>query len=149
MSYSGRYTVKNPKKYKGRVHEVVYRSLWERGVMTWLDVLNTKDVSWWNSEETVVPYVYNKKIHRYFIDFTICFTSGQIVLVEVKPNKETKEPSLPKSGRKTKKFIAEMVKYNINQTKWEAASKYAEKKGYVFQVWTENTLSSMGIRIIK
>ena len=31
MAYSGRYQVKNPKKYLGDPTQVVYRSLWERG----------------------------------------------------------------------------------------------------------------------
>jgi len=31
MTYKGRYTVKNPKKYDGDPTKVVYRSLWESG----------------------------------------------------------------------------------------------------------------------
>lgn len=149
MSYSGRYTIKNPDKYKGRVHEVVYRSLWERGVMRWLDMVITDQISWWNSEETIIPYVYNKKIHRYFIDFTVCNKHGEILLIEIKPEKQTKEPKLPQSGRKTKKFISEMVTYSINQAKWNSAQRYADKKGYVFEVWTEKTLKEKGIRVVK
>ena len=30
--------------------------------------------------------------------------------------------------------------------KWEAADEYAKDNGYEFQVWTEKTLNSMGIK---
>ena len=67
MAYSGRYQVKNPKKYLGDPTQVVYRSLWERAVFQWCDA-NPK-VKGWSSEEVVVPYYYeiDKKYHRYYI----------------------------------------------------------------------------------
>ena len=37
MSYKGRYTPKNPNKYKGNPHRIVYRSLWERKFMKYCD----------------------------------------------------------------------------------------------------------------
>ena len=37
MAYSGRYRVKNPKKYEGDFNKVKYRSLWERQTFKWLD----------------------------------------------------------------------------------------------------------------
>ena len=35
-----------------------------------------------------------------------------------------------------------------NQDKWEAASQFADYKGWKFQVWTEETLKNLGIKIL-
>ena len=57
MAYSGRYQVKNPKKYKGDYTKVVYRSLWERNVFRWCD--DNPKVKNCSSEEIIVPYYYD------------------------------------------------------------------------------------------
>lgn len=144
-TYSGKYTVVNKEKYKGNVHNVVYRSSWERSVMRWLDIVNG-NVRWWNSEETIVPYVFNKRIHRYFLDFTICDTSNRIIIVEVKPKKQLDAPVKP--TRTTKRYLRESLQYAVNQTKWKAATDYATRKGYSFEIWTEDVMKKMGIRIV-
>ena len=46
MAYSGRYTVKNPKKYKVDFTNVIYRSLWENSVFMWCD--NNPKVKGWS-----------------------------------------------------------------------------------------------------
>ena len=50
----GRYKPKNPKKYKGDPRNIIYRSGWERDVMSWLD--SRTDVLWWQSEEKCFWY---------------------------------------------------------------------------------------------
>ena len=35
-----------------------------------------------------------------------------------------------------------------NQDKWKAASKFAEHNGWQFQVWTEETLKNLGIKVL-
>ena len=35
--------------------------------------------------------------------------------------------------------------YVKNMNKWEAADTFAKDRGWKFQIWTENTLQSMGI----
>ena len=55
MAYSGRYRVKNPKKYKGDPNMVIYRSLKEKH-FKWCD--DNPKVKRWSSEETVIPYLY-------------------------------------------------------------------------------------------
>ena len=37
MAYSGKFSPKNPQKYRGDFTNIVYRSTWECRVMTWLD----------------------------------------------------------------------------------------------------------------
>lgn len=142
MAYKGRYTVKNKTKYKGDPSNIIYRSLWERNAFRWCD--NNKSVKWWNSEEVVIPYLYevDKRYHRYFMDLAIHFDTGKTVLVEIKPAKQTKPPT---GSKRTKRYITEGYTYVKNQNKWEAASKYAKDNGYHFEIWTERELEKLGI----
>jgi len=142
MAYSGRYTVENTKKYAGDPTKVVYRSLWERDVFKWLD--RNPKVKKWSSEEVVIPYYYDidKKYHRYFPDIKIVF-ENETILVEIKPNKETSPPS--KAGKSKRQYINEATTYVKNMNKWEAANDYCKDRGWRFQIWTEETLFSMGI----
>jgi hypothetical protein len=49
---------------------------------------------------------------------------------------------MPERGRKQKKtFITEATTYVINQAKWEAAKKYADKRGWKFTILTEKDLN--------
>ena len=134
MAYSGRYTVKNPKKYKGDSTQVVYRSLWEKHAFKWCD--NKSDIVEWSSEEVVIPYLYevDKRYHRYFMDLKIKFRNGKTVLVEIKPDKETRPPE---GQRRTKRYINEAFTYIKNQNKWDAAYEYAQDRGWEFWIWTE------------
>ena len=146
MSYQGRYTIKRPEKYAGDAKKVVYRSLWERQAFKWCE--NNPNVKMWNSEEVVVPYksTVDKKLHRYFVDLLIQMNDKSTYLVEIKPKKETSPPKKPK--RQTKRYINEQLTFIKNQDKWEAAAEFAEHKGWKFQVWTEETLKNLGIKIL-
>jgi hypothetical protein len=142
-TYKGRYQPKNPEKYKGDHKDIIYRSLWERKFMVFCDMKEA--VVAWSSETVVVPYVspVDQKPHRYFVDFIIKIKNKDGVvethLVEVKPEKQC---MMPERGRKQKKtFITEATTYVINQAKWEAAKKYAEKRGWKFTILTEKDLN--------
>ena len=142
MAYSGKYKVKNKSKYNGDPSSVVYRSHWEKMVFMWCD--KHEQIVEWSSEETVIPYLYeiDKRYHRYFVDLKIKFNTGQTILVEIKPAKETEPPKRPD---KSKRYISESMTYVKNMNKWHAADNYAKDRGWKFQIWTENTLQSMGI----
>lgn len=144
--YRGKYKVKNIKKYEGDHTNVVYRSMWERTTFKWLD--DCKDIVGWNSEQVVVPYrcKTDGKIHRYFVDLFIRMKNGKLYLIEIKPDKQTQPPK--QSRRKTKKYLREVMTYAKNQSKWEAAAAFANKHDMEFQIWTETTLKSMGIKIL-
>lgn len=146
MAYSGKYKIKKPEKYVGDPSKVTYRSLWEKSCFKWCEA-NSKVVAW-NSEEVVVPYRWkvDNKIHRYYVDLLIKMESGHVKLIEIKPDKETKPPKKP--SRQSKKYINEVTTYIKNTDKWDAARTYAEDRGWQFEIWTENTLKSMGIKII-
>lgn len=143
-TYKGRYKPKNASKYVGDVDNVVYRSGWERHVMKWCD--ENSDVIQWMSEELVIPYICetDNKPHRYFVDFVIQYKSGRVVLVEVKPHKETKRPER-KQGKSRQTLLNEGMTYIKNQSKWKAAKQYAEDRGHHFEIWTEKELTAMGI----
>jgi len=144
MAYSGKYKVKNPKKYKGDYTNVVYRSQWEKYCFKWCDL--NSSVRSWSSEEVVIPYYYevDKKYHRYFMDLKITFDDGKTFLIEIKPEKETKPPEF--KGRKTKRYLQEGMTYIKNMNKWSAAQTFAADRGWGFQIWTENHLERMGIK---
>jgi hypothetical protein len=140
--YKGRYRVLNPSKYKGNLSEIVYRSSWELKFMRWCDI--NASVLEWGSETVVIPYKspVDNKFHRYFVDFYVKIKNkeNKIVkyLVEIKPDKFTKPPQIPK--RQTKKFIQEVFQYGTNQAKWKAADEFCQDRGMKFLILTENDL---------
>lgn len=146
MAYKGKYTIKNKSKYLGDPSKVIYRSLWERQTFKWCE--GSPRVKKWNSEEIVIPYKCktDNRIHRYYVDLLVELDNREIILVEIKPKKQT---VAPQKKRKTKKYINEVMTYIKNTSKWEAASQYAEHKGWKFQVWTEETLKNLGIKLLK
>lgn len=146
MAYRGTYRVKNPGKYDGDHTKVTYRSLWERQVFRWLD--ENDNVKKWNSEETIIPYrcKTDNKVHRYFVDLKVTFKTGQTYFIEIKPEKETIEPR-PRS-RKTASYIKEVMTYVKNISKWEAATEYAKDRNCIFEIWTEKTIKSLGIKLL-
>jgi len=146
MAYKGKYKIQKPEKYAGDPSKVVYRSLWERQAFKWCE--NNPKVIAWNSEEIVVPYksTVDKKLHRYFVDLLVQMEGKKTYLIEIKPKSQTQPPKT--RSRKTKKYISEQLTYIKNNDKWQAASQFAEHKGWKFQVWTEETLKNLGIKIL-
>jgi len=140
--YKGRYRVLNPSKYKGNLSEIVYRSSWELKFMRWCDT--NISVLEWGSETIVIPYKspVDNKFHRYFVDFYVKIKNkeNKIVkyLVEIKPDKFTKPPQIPK--KQTKKFIQEVFQYGTNQAKWKAADEFCQDRGMKFLILTEHDL---------
>ena len=147
MAYKGRWKPKNRDKYDGNPMNITYRSLWERQTFKWCD--DNPEIRCWSSEELKIPYISKTdgKRHNYFPDLKITYTNGKTVIVEIKPKRQTKPP--PKPKRKTRRYIKEVYAYGLNTSKWEYAHEYAKDRGWGFEIWTEDTLNSMGIRIIK
>jgi hypothetical protein len=143
--YSGKFRPKNIAKYEGDYTNIRYRSLWERQALKWLDE-NPSIVSY-SSEETIIPYrcATDNKLHRYFVDLKIKLKSGQIYLIEIKPKSQTIQP---KKKRMSPKYLTEVMTWAKNQSKWEAATKYCLDRAWIFEIWHEDTLRSMGIKIL-
>ena len=142
MLVQGRFRPKNPNKYKGDSSNIIYRSSWELTVFRYLD--NNPSILQWASEEFFVPYrnPLTNKIHRYFPDVYLKYRNKQGTITqtvwEVKPKSQTKPPRIPKRKTKSWKYNAEQ--YVINEAKWTACKKYCEKRGYNFQLITEDVL---------
>ena len=71
-------------------------------------------VEQWASEEVIILYrsPLDRKVHRYFPDFWVKFTNKKVVIIEVKPNRETKPP---KKREKSRKFINEAKKSKVKR----------------------------------
>jgi hypothetical protein len=143
---SGKYEPKNPEKYIGDIHNVIYRSSWELRFCIYCD--NNDAVLKWSSEPVVIPY-YNpldKKEHQYNVDFYMKVVKDnqeeQEWLIEIKPKKQFEKPifegitTLPK----LKSYNRNMQIWITNQAKFKAAREWCEKRGYKFGVIDENFL---------
>ena len=132
----------HPEKYIGNPQNIVYRSSWELRFMKWCD--ESTNVIQYGSEEFFIPYrsPVDNKIRRYFPDFLIKIQeqSGEIktYLIEIKPQRQTVQPKVPK--RKTKNWLYEMKTYSVNQAKWAAAEEWCKSRGIEFKLITEKEL---------
>ena len=147
MSYKGKWRPKNKNKYEGNPDKIIYRSMWERQAFRWCD--DNDDIKRWSSESVVVPYrsQVDGKYHRYFVALKITFNDGRTLLVEIKPKRQTKPPE--KKSRRSRRYLKEVMSYGINTSKWKYADAYAKDRGWEFQIWTEDTLRNLGIKILK
>ncbi|SVA13751.1 uncharacterized protein METZ01_LOCUS66605 [marine metagenome] len=138
----GRYVIQNKEKYVANLQECEYRSSWELKYMKYLD--RHPNVVEWGSENVILPY-YNpieKKYRRYFVDFYVKVktTTGEYkkYIVEVKPAIQCKPPVKPK--KQTQAYIKKLKVYIMNQAKFKAARKWADKRGWEFIILTEKDL---------
>ena len=103
-----------------------------------------ESVLMWSSEEVIIPYrsPLDNRIHRYFPDFYVkaVDANGTLkeMLIEVKPKKETVEPT--KKKKITKQYITEVTTWGKNQAKWAAAREYCSDRGWEFRLMTEKEL---------
>ena len=143
---SGKYDPKNPDKYIGDIHNIIYRSSWEYRFCTYCDT--NESILKWSSEPVVIPY-YNpldKKDHNYNVDFYIKVlkddTSEQEWIIEIKPEKQTIKPIMEgvMTLAKLKSYNRNMQIWITNQAKFRAAKEWADKRGYRFGVIDENFL---------
>ena len=143
----GVYALKNPAKYIGPKTEggVLFRSSWEERMFYYMD--HNLNVIEWSSEELIIPYVFrlDGKVHKYYPDIVAKIQTRdgiQMFIVEVKPAKQTVEPTKPKNRSldRKKKFDKEMFVYIKNSDKWTAARKYCEERGYRFEIFTEKEI---------
>ena len=131
-----------PEKYEGNPTTIITRSSWEIRFANWCDI--NSSVIKWSSEETIVPYRCgtDNKLHRYFLDFKIQVKNKdgltKTYLVEIKPEYQVLPPIY--KGRQSKAYINESMTYIKNQSKWEAATRYAKDRGWQFMILTEKHL---------
>lgn len=138
INMKGRFKPKNPQKYKGDPTNIIYRSSYELKLMQFLDTRD--EIVQWASEEFIIPYrsPVDSRIHRYYPDFWVKKEDGTVIVIEVKPAIQTKEPKKP--SRVTKKYINEVMTYGVNQAKWKAAREFCADRKWQFQIFTETEL---------
>lgn len=139
--HQGKFTPRHPEKYAGDVKNIIYRSSWELQVMSKLDL--SPSVLLWNSEGLAIPYrsPVDGRMHRYFPDLLVkvrvATNITKTYLIEIKPHAQT-ELRTPK--RQTKKFLAEVSTFAVNQAKWHAAKEFCLDQGWEFEVITEKNV---------
>lgn len=132
----------NTSKYIGN-SDPIYRSGWELKFFRWADL--NENIIAWGSENIIIPYIspLDGKVHRYFVDNFIIFKNKEgkknKFLIEIKPSKQVVKPVSTKGKRRTT-ILYEQKTWVINQAKWEAAKRWADKKGYEFLILTEKEL---------
>lgn len=135
----GLFTPRHPEKYVGNVNNIVYRSSWELSFMNFLD--NNPNIEKWGSEIISIPYrkPTTGRIHKYYPDFWIKYKSknGEVVqeVIEVKPEKETRQPTTVGKTKKTQLY--EAITWSINKAKFKSAALFCTKYGMKFRVLTE------------
>ncbi|AUR97788.1 coil containing protein [Vibrio phage 1.244.A._10N.261.54.C3] len=139
----GKYTVLNPKKYRGDASNVQFRSSWEMAAFKFCDT--TPQILGWNSEEIVIPYISPKdgRTHRYFMDLQVWTKNPktgevEITLIEIKPEDQTRPPK--KGNKKTENYLKEVATWKVNEAKWLATEAYCKARGWHFKKWTEKNL---------
>lgn len=142
MAHKGKFKPLNPKKYRGDVDNIVYRSRWEARFMSFCD--RDPAVIEWSSEEFFIPYRCrtDNRMHRYFPDFKVKVRtkSGvKIQVIEIKPHGQTLKPQKP--PKITKRYINEALTYAKNKSKWEFAEEWCKNRGYDFIILTEKHLN--------
>lgn len=142
MSYKGVFKPSYPEKYIGDCNNIIYRSLWERKFMNWVD--HNENILKWSSEEIWIPYIspLDNRCHKYFPDFYIKYknTNGDVKesLIEIKPKRQVNGPKI---GKKiNQKQLVEMKEFAKNQAKWKAAKEFCADRRWEFQIITEDNL---------
>lgn len=170
--HQGVYVPKHPEKVIGG--EIIYRSSWELAFARWCDD-NPAVIEWGSEPCSVeyrnpagVNFDTCKRLrldpmnpvnwplNNYYPDFYVCLrndddvdgTDVKRLIIEIKPKAQTERPIAPASNAKLqeqKRYVNAVKTYLQNRKKWEAAIAWCNAKNYEFKVYTEDTLSKIGI----
>lgn len=143
---SGLFTPKNPDKYIGDIHKIIYRSSWEQRFCNYCD--RNENIIKWSSEPLHIDYwnPLDQKQHKYYIDFYIKTLRSDGTeeewVIEVKPESQTKKPIYEgnMTSRKLESYNYNMKIWITNQAKFKAAKEWAAKRGFRFGVVDEKFL---------
>ena len=138
----GFFYPRNLDKFVGKENKAIYRSGLELEYFRILD--KNPNVLKWGSEEVVVPYFFENKWHKYYVDLFVVFKFGESVkkyFIELKPYAQTIEPKVSKR-KKQMSMLYEAKQWAKNQAKWKAATDYAKKNGWEFHILTEKDLEN-------
>jgi len=141
-SYKGKFVPKNKEKYVGNWRNIIYRSNLEFQYMKLFDL--NPDIVMWSSETLVIPYKKptDGKIHRYFVDFITKNSKGEINVIEIKPDYQTREPKITK-GKSKRTILHETLTWEVNKSKWHACKTFCDSKGWRFIILTEKQIKNV------
>jgi len=139
--HQGYFKPKFPRKYVGDLSNIVYRSGLELRFLQYLD--NHPDIVKYCSEEIVIKYLHpeTRKFANYYPDFLIETRAGKKILIEVKPAAQTKEP---KPSKNKKRMLRESRDWQVNSSKWHAATEWCKDHGILFKIITEKDIDGKG-----
>lgn len=137
----GRYQPVYPKKWINPTG-IIYRSGLEKKFFKYFEM--HQDIALIASEEFHIKYVspVDGKVHRYFVDLMVKTVTGEIWVIEIKPDSQTRPPKKGKRKKQTT-FLQEALTYEVNKAKWDAATDYCRRKGYKFIIATELDLKNV------
>jgi hypothetical protein len=138
----GFFYPRNLNKFVGKENKAIYRSGLELEYFRILD--KNPNVLKWGSEEVVVPYFFENKWHKYYVDLFVVFKFGESTkkyFIELKPYSQTVEPKVSKR-KKQMSMLYEAKQWAKNQAKWKAATDFAKKNGWEFHILTEKDLEN-------
>ena len=123
--YQGYFRPQNPRKYRGDLADIYFRSSWEKKAFIYCD-RNPRIIAW-ASEEIQIPYFLKGTgaQYSYTPDLMIYFENREVVMVEIKPKAQVKNPDI------------------FNISKWAAARAECAKNKWQFQIWTEDTIQKL------
>ncbi len=142
----GMYQLENPDKYVGDQESIRYMSSWELRVHQFFD--RNPNILKWSSEPIGIPYVKptTQRIHEYFVDYWVLYVDKEGMVceefIEVKPAAQTR----PSRARNPRTKQQQMITYQVNQAKWNAAVRWCEEKTKVsgrnitFRILTEQEI---------
>lgn len=152
-SYKGWYQLLNPNKFIKPIDE--YMQSYKDGHVNFKSRLELKAIKYadfnkhiisWSIEPFNIKYVKptDGKIHRYFIDLFLEFSSGDKFIVEIKPKSETLPPKKPTKNtqKASMNYQLALQTYSINQAKWKAAEEFAALNKMKFIILTDEELNS-------
>lgn len=146
--HQGVYKIQFPDKYIGNPNEILYRSSWEFKFMIYCDL--NPGVIKWGSEVFKIPYNdFMGHNHVYIPDFYLETRNLENplymnrFLVEVKPEKQIREPVIPMtiSEKKLKGLEYDINEWRKNKYKWAYAQEWCKNRDIQFWLITETHLS--------
>jgi len=138
-------------RFKGCMQtSVTYRSSWEFRAFEICSTLSKMgQIESWASEASVFTYhnPIKEKDSKYYMDLTILQKDDKgrdvITFIEIKPNKETIPPKMPKNGNKIS-YNKALQTFSVNTAKWQEvdewinnANEIAGYTKYKFVIWDE------------
>jgi hypothetical protein len=144
---SVKFVPRNPEKYIGDIHNIIYRSSWEGRFCQYCD--QNPNILKWSSEPVGIEYwsPIDKKAHTYHPDYYIKVkkTDGEEEgwLIEIKPSSQyqlEKKPVIEgnMTEKKIRSYNQQMETWIVNRAKFDAATRFAKHNGYRFGAVDEN-----------